>query len=78
MVEPDRLIKIDCYLSDGCPSESGLRKNISEALFLESLEANLSVHKVSEAEADKIGIKGSPSVFLNGIDILPGEIPGLA
>jgi len=72
------LIKIDCYISEGCNSEDGLRINISEALGLESLDADVAFHKINEIEANELGLRGSPTVLINGVDILPGETPGIA
>ena len=72
------LIKIDCYISDGCASEDGLRKNITVAIGRESLEAEVAFHRINEIDAHELEIKGSPTVLINGIDILPGETPGIA
>jgi hypothetical protein len=30
---------------------------------------------INESEAIEKGIMGSPAVFINGVDILPGEMP---
>ena len=72
------MVKIDCYISEGCASEDGLRKNISEALGRESLESEVVFHKTNEKEANELGLRGSPTVLINGVDILPGETPGIA
>ena len=72
------MIKIDCYISEGCASEEGLRINISDALDRESLEADVIIHKINEIEAGELGLRGSPTVLINGSDILPGEVPGIA
>jgi len=55
-----------------------LRKNIAEALRLESIDAHVNIHKIDETEAKKLKVMGSPSVFFDGEDILPGEIPGIS
>ena len=78
MIRTMNLIKIDCYISDGCASEDGLRKNIAAAVDRESLEAEVAFHRINEIEADELGIKGSPTVLINGVDILPGETPGIS
>jgi hypothetical protein len=72
------LININCYISEGCASEDGLRKNISDALEQESLEAEVAFHRINEIEANELGLRGSPTVLINGVDILPGETPGIA
>jgi len=81
MVEQDwtmNIMKIDCYISEGCASEVGLRKNIVEALDLESIGADVVIHNINEIEANELGLSGSPTVLLNGVDMLPGETPGIA
>ena len=71
-------MKIDCYISEGCGSEMNLRENINEALKQESVDADVLFHIINEAEGKKLGLMGSPSVLINGVDILPGEIPGIS
>ena len=72
------MIKIDCYISQGCASEDGLRKNIADALKRESLEAEVAFYRINEIEANELGLRGSPTVLINGVDILPGETSGIA
>ena len=71
-------MKIDCYISTSCSSEEALKKNIAEAIKLESVDADVSIHRIDETEAKRLKLMGSPSVHINGEDILPGEIPGIA
>jgi hypothetical protein len=70
------VLEIQCYLSHGCGSEEGLRKNISEALALESVEAKVAVRRIDEAVARALGLRGSPSVLVNGADIQPSGLEG--
>jgi len=72
------MMLIDCYISEGCSSEDTLKKNISEAIKLESVVAEVKIHKIDETEAKRLKLMGSPSVLINGEDILPGEIPGIS
>jgi len=72
------MMLIDCYISEGCSSEDALKKNISEAIKLESVVAEVKIHKIDETEAKRLKLMGSPSVLINGEDILPGEIPGIS
>ena len=72
------MMKIDCYISEGCSSEEGLKKNIDEAITHESIDAEVIIHKIDETEAKRLKLMGSPSVLINGEDILPGEIPGIS
>ncbi len=71
-------MKIDCYISTSCSSEEALKKNINEAVKLESVDADVSIRRIDETEAKRLKLMGSPSVHINGEDILPGEIPGIA
>jgi len=71
-------MKIDCYISTSCSSEDALTKNITEAIKLESVDATVNIHRIDEAEAQRLKLMGSPSVLINGEDILPGEIQGIS
>ena len=71
-------MKIDCYISERCSSEKTLKDNIEEALKLESADADVQFHRINEAEARRLCLMGSPSVLINGSDIIPGEIPGIS
>lgn len=71
-------MKIDCYISAGCNSEVQLRDNLKKALSESFIKPEIQFHKIDEKEARKKGLMGSPSVLIDGIDILPGEIPGIS
>lgn len=71
-------MNIDCYISGTCDSEKALRKNLTQAIGLEAADVTLTVQRITDEEAEKHGLKGSPSVLVNGRDILPGEIPGFS
>jgi protein-disulfide isomerase len=64
-------MKIDCYLSPECASEEALRENITRALAIEKLEAELSIHRIDDEKAIALGVTGSPSVFVNGKELQP-------
>lgn len=70
--------RIDCYLSVGCPSESMLRKNIEEALILEGLKADINFFRIDNAQAEALKLKGSPSIFINGMEVQPLDIVGFS
>jgi hypothetical protein len=72
------MMKIDCYISTSCSSEDALKKNITEAIRLESVDAAVTIHRINEIEAKKLKLMGSPSVLINGEDISPGKIPGIS
>lgn len=71
-------MKIDCYISLRCGSEDALKENISKALELEKISAEVSFFRVTEDEAKKLGLKGSPSVLIDGKDIQPVDIEGFS
>ena len=71
-------MKIDCYLSIGCASENPLRKNVNQALTLEDIKAEVNFHRITNKDAEKLGLKGSPSVLINGKDIQPINMQGFS
>lgn len=71
-------MRIDCYLSPLCGSKENLKENIKRALELEAAEAEVIFSVINEQEAERLGLMGSPSVLINGIDILHSEIPGFS
>ncbi len=71
-------MKIDCYMSLRCGSEDALRENISKALELEGFNADVNFYRITEDEAKTLGLKGSPSVLINGKDIQPVDMEGFS
>jgi hypothetical protein len=69
---------IECYLSRGCGSEEALKENIRRAIDAEGAAASVTFHRIDDSEAVRMGLRGSPSVFVNGKDIQPGPAPGFA
>ncbi len=74
----EKALKINCYLSLNCTSEGALRENMKRALELEAPEAEVNFHRINEAEAKRLGLMGSPSILINGIEILPADIPSFS
>jgi hypothetical protein len=64
-------MKIDCYLSPECGAEEALRKNITHALAIERVEAQVNFHRIDDEKAIALGLSGSPSVFINGRELQP-------
>jgi hypothetical protein len=64
-------MRIDCYISEKCTSEDGLRTNIARTLELENMNANVNLMRIDDEKARSLGIKGSPSVFVNDIELQP-------
>lgn len=66
-------MKIDCYLSEHCGSYHQLRENITRALAESGLSADVEYHTLQYDEAVDRGIKGSPSIWVNGQDLFTVE-----
>ena len=71
-------MKIDCYVSEKCGSEKALRKNIREALTLEGVEVEVNISVIDDVKAVSLGLRGSPSLFINGKEIQPVDIVGFS
>ena len=71
-------MKIDSYLSPECASEEGLRENIKQALAIEEVEADVSLHRIDDNKAMALGATGSPSVFINGKELQPQGLVGFS
>ena len=76
--EKDYKMKIECYFSMGCASEEILRKNVPEALIAEEVEAEVSYHRIGDDEAKRLGLMGSPTILINGVDPFPSNIAGFS
>ena len=71
-------MRIDCYLSEHCGSYHRLKENIEQALRELSREADVLFHTVYYDDAVALGIPGSPTVRVNGRDLLEIEVgPGI-
>ncbi len=65
-------------MSMKCASEKELRKNIEKALGELGIEAEVNYYRITDEEAEKLGLKGSPSIFINGKDIQPAQVRGFS
>ncbi len=70
-------MNIDCFLSESCGSYHQLRENIDKALSELNIEADVSYSIVYYEEAIRLGLKGSPTIRMNGKDIDEGGSPGI-
>jgi hypothetical protein len=61
-----------------CGSEEALRENITKALELEGVRAEVNFYRITDDEAKSLGLKGSPSVLIEGKDIQPVDIEGFS
>ena len=59
-------MKIECYMSSGCGPEQAARRNIEAALNLEGASAETVFSRITEDEAMALGLRGSPSVLIDG------------
>ncbi|MGC8966272.1 MAG: thioredoxin family protein [Caldimicrobium sp.] len=64
-------IKIEVFMSLTCSSEPQLRENIEKALSLEGVSAEVVFQRLTPEEAERLGLKGSPTVRINGEEIQP-------
>lgn len=71
-------VRIDCYLSSCCGSKDELRKIIFKALEMEGLQARVNFFRVDDAKAAKMGLLGSPFLFINGRAFEPMEMNGFS
>ena len=71
-------MRIDCYMSLACGAEEGLRENISQALDLEGLQAEVQFYRIDDMQAATLGLRGSPSVLIDGKDMQPADAAGFS
>lgn len=60
----------------GCGSEPELRENLSEAVREAAPGAEVVFRRITDDEAARMGLRGSPSVLIDGRDIQPAELEG--
>lgn len=70
-------MNIECFMSEGCSSYHQLRENIDKALSELKVKADVSYHTVYYDEAVKLGLRGSPTIRINGKDFDEGSSPGI-
>ena len=69
---------IDCYLSNLCMSKNSLMDNIQMALEIDTLHADVNFYRITDEEAAELGLKGSPSIVINGNVFQPIETDGFS
>lgn len=71
-------LKIDIFTSEQCGSYHQLRENIDTALAELGMTADVSYRTIYYDDAVKMGIMGSPSVWIDGQDAFEGgNSPGI-
>jgi hypothetical protein len=76
--QEDGFMNVDCYLSHGCGSEAALKENITRALAMENVEADIHCYRIDDEKAIALGLSGSPSVFVDGKEIQPQGVVGFS
>jgi hypothetical protein len=71
-------VRIGCYLSFSCGTEKSLRENISRALVSDSLQAEVQFYRITDTQAETLGLRGSPSMLTDGKDIQPADVAGFS
>jgi hypothetical protein len=71
-------VRIDCYLSPECQVEDPLRTNVLKALEGRGFDAEVNFFRVDDQTATNLKLKGSPSVFVNGIELQPIDSGGFS
>lgn len=64
-------LKIEVFMNMSCTSEPKLKENIERALELEGVKAQVTYRRLSAEEAEKLGLKGSPTIRINGEEVQP-------
>jgi hypothetical protein len=72
------LMKIECYMSTGYGAEEPLRANVKAAVEMERIDTEVIFRRITDDEALSLGLRGSPSVLINGVDIEPQELTGFS
>ena len=71
-------MKIDIFMSEICGSYHQLRENLDLAIKELDVQADITYHTIYYDDAISRNIKGSPSIWINGIDAFEGgNTPGI-
>jgi hypothetical protein len=71
-------VRIDCYLSLNCGSGEELGQVIFKALDMERSRVRVNFFRVDDDRAAKMGLKGSPFLFINGRAFQPIGMNGFS
>lgn len=71
-------MQITCYLSPACSSRGLLESNIARALEAEGISAAVTFKPLDADEAARLGLAGSPSVFIDGEEFQPLDETGFS
>jgi hypothetical protein len=71
-------MNIKCYVSQGCSTEDSLRQNIESALKADNVIAAVNIERIDDGRAIELKLSGSPSVFINNVELQPLGFVGLS
>ena len=71
-------MNIKCYISQGCSSEDSLRQNIESALKAEGVTPTVNIERIDDNKAIELKLGGSPSVFINDVELQPTGFVGFS
>ena len=71
-------MNIKCYVSQGCSSEDSLRRNIESALKADNIISTVNIERIDDGKAIELKLSGSPSVFINDVELQPMGITGFS
>lgn len=69
-------MKIESFIAEGCSSEPMVSENVRRALEVTGAVAEVAVRRVNDEEARALGIAGSPTVLVDGLDVAPAQSTG--
>lgn len=70
------ILKLEFQYFEGCPNHTKMQNNISEAI--KGLEDKIDLRKIlveDEETAKQVGFRGSPTLLIDGEDIIGMPIP---
>ena len=70
------MIRIECFYYPGCASMEVVPWRINQALQAEGVEAKVSHHTISPEEGARRGLGGSPTILIDGRDMVASSGQG--
>jgi hypothetical protein len=71
------MLLIECFYYPGCEALNVLPDRLASALAAEAIQAEVQHHIIAVQGGLKRGIKGSPTILINGVDIAEVQAEGL-
>lgn len=70
------MLHIECLYYPDCASYDVLPARLAQALSAEDVQAEVNHRVVNIEEGELLGMRGSPTVLINGVDILESTAAG--